>query len=161
MFAKLHRDGRITQDMSFRVICTFYGYDCRWKVEQQQQLALVCKEINSVHIKPWSAHNKAALTPNNLKLQHNTTQTSCCQDPDTFLQIFSEAKNDMSTDILDDKCSFTDFIEEECNRSFGILKRSRFCTMGQIIISEYTRNLCLTGEIVQNTCDLASYGCLK
>ena len=158
--ANLHKDGKITQDLSFSVSCTFYGEKCSWKVDPEEKVAVTCEHITSGHIQPYSAATNLPLRPARIRLQPNTTHTSCCRNSHTFVQIFSDSGDFVPADILEEECVFTDFIKEDCDRGFGQLKQVRFCMKGTMIISQYTRNLCLTGEIVLNTCDVKQYQCL-
>ena len=157
--ATLHKDGRITQNLFFTVKCTFYGEKCKWKVNPEEDLPVTCKNITSGHIQPYSGERNTPLTRARIGLHNNKTHSTCCRNSHTWVEIFAEYQQVVPVDILTKDCSFTDFIKEDCDRGFGQLKQVRFCSQGNFIISQYTRNLCLTGEIVFNTCDLRQHEC--
>ena len=158
-YTYLHQDGRITQDLSFKIICSFHGDKCRWKVEQDHQLAVTCQDITRGHIQPYSPDRNSPLAQTIIKLQNGIRHRYCCKNSHTFVEILSDSEDEVRADILEEDCDFTDFIREDCDRGFGQLKQVRFCMRGTLVISMYTRNLCLTGEVVQNTCDYNQYKC--
>ena len=157
--AVLHKDGRITQDVNFKVSCSFYGEKCKWKLKSEEDMPVTCHNITSGHIQPYSTERNQPLLPARIQLGSNTTHSTCCKNSHTWVEIFTDYQTVAPAGIVGRECAFSDFVQEDCDRGFGQLKQVMFCSQGTFIISQHTRTLCLTGEIVFNTCDFKQYKC--
>ena len=93
-------------------------------------------------------------------LKSNETSSTCCQDRNTFVKVFSKSNQHLTASHLKEllQCTFSEFIDESCKRESGMLSRSRFCINEQYVISKYTKVICANNATIENICEVA-YNC--
>ena len=156
--AVLHKDGRISQDVTVSVSCTFYGSSAckRWRMQQQQGWRATCHHITDVKLSFISV-NPDKLKALEIKFSNNISRETCCRNSSTFLKLFGNNYefNLLSSDLsqMIQLCKFSEPVEEVCNANSGQLNRSVICYVKGFVITQYSKVSCYTKETVKNICN--------
>ena len=161
--ALLHRNGKVTQEVTVSVHCTSYGvwHLCnKWNIPESLTWGVQCKHIRDVNVKLFNSANSQAVPSLDIVLRNNETFSICCHNRYTFVKVFSTHEQLIQSSVVKTltNCTYSDFIDESCKGEYGLLTRSRFCKNGEFIIKEYTRVLCANNATIQNSCD-PTYDC--
>ena len=159
--AFLDSDGKITQEVTVPVSCSSYGAlsSCKkWNIPDSVTWTAECKHIRNVKVELFD--RERILSSIDIVLRNNETSSICCQDRHTFVKVFSANEHQFKSSLVKTMthCSFSESIDEPCQRESGLLTRSRFCVSEKFIIKEYTKVLCVNNATIQNSCN-AMYDC--
>ena len=159
----LHKDGRITQEVTVPVHCSSYGAlsSCKkWNIQDSMTWRAECKNIRNVDVELFDSEKGRGISSLDIVLRNNQTSSICCKNRFTFVKAFSAASQQIKSGSLKEstECPFSDYIDESCKREYGLLTRSRFCINENFIIKEYTKVLCANNATIQNSCDV-TYDC--
>ena len=161
--ALLHRDGRISQEVTVPVLCSSYGAlsSCKkWNIGDSMTWRAECKNVRNVDVELFDSDNGRVISSLDIVLKNNETSSICCRNSHTFVKVFSTDIKQIKSTFLKKlpECAFSDFIDETCKRESGLLTRSRFCKNEKLIVKEYTKVLCANNATIQNSCDV-TYDC--
>ena len=155
--AVLHRDGRISQEVTVTISCTFYGsISCsRWGFQERATWRANCKDIKDVDVDLYGGSMK--LFPAVLVFKNNSTNKNCCKDRDTFVNLYfhtiSETNHVLSEIVNSSQCKYSQYVDESCNLESGQLSRSRFCVSSENILKEYMKVSCVSNNTMRNICN--------
>jgi hypothetical protein len=156
--AVLHKDGRISQDVTVNVSCTFYGSSAckRWRMQKQQSWRATCRNISNVDVS-FVSNGEEIFNAIDILLPSNNSQMTCCKDSNTFIQVFSkQGKLVISSNVvypLTKSCKFSDYVEARCNALYGQLDMAQFCQIKGFVIYQYQKISCYNKDIITNICN--------
>ena len=151
-------NGNIVKEAQISVTCSFNGEDCNWDVRPFKRIHIECNNISNVIPSFYITSKNTSLQPAPIQLKNRMISTTCCKDSKTFLRILSSEKYlrriyRLSKETLG-QCTFSNVIEESCDRNLELIHRSKYCVKDTRIIHEYTKVACHSKNKMFNKCDI-------
>ena len=164
--ALLHKDGRISQEVTVPIRCSLYGAlsSCKsWNLQDRTTWRTQCTEISNVDVTIVSRDTQEVMKQGLITLNNDVSRKTCCLDPDTFVTVFYQKKSEdwLNSEELSGilpSCHFSEKIQESCNEESGLFELSRLCAHEGIVIKKYSKVSCYSRKIIKDTCN-PKYNC--